>query len=104
MIFSKLDLRSWSRENPLKVPLFEDRLSLLTDTGIAGEGVRSGCKPVILSFQFEDRRADLNWQEFLLQFGLSQEIRLHGLLYWRICAFCRKARDKFHQLIRPCCV
>ena len=46
----------------LKVPLFEDRLPLPADAGIAGSGVRFGFEPVILCYHFEDHRANLSRQ------------------------------------------
>jgi hypothetical protein len=46
----------------LKVPLFEDRLPLPADAGIAGEGVLFGFEPVILYYHFEDHRANLSRQ------------------------------------------
>jgi len=47
---------------PLKVPLFEDRLPLPADTGIARSGVLFGFEPIILCYHLEDHRADLSRQ------------------------------------------
>ncbi len=46
----------------LEVPLFEDRLPLPADSGIAGEGVVFRFEPVILCYHFEDHRANLSRQ------------------------------------------
>jgi hypothetical protein len=44
----------------LKVPLFENRLPLPTDGGIAGADARfRGLEPIILCYHVEDHQADL---------------------------------------------